>query len=286
MALPILKTWRSYFEQSPHEGLGSSYERVVLNLKLEEVRTRYGISTCLEAPVFGFTGLTGINSMGLAKSGVQVTLVDDHRERLGLINDAWQQAGEKCTGVFVQDFTPLPFGDKSFDFSWNFSALWFVSDIQRLLEELARVTRKAILLCVPNRWGIGFFLDKYVSVPELRGELKEENVSPGELHRRMGSLGWSLAESGYIDVPPWPDIGMKKEDFLKLFGLGFLVADRTGANEIAPPLTIMNYYTGTDPDFPSRMLRYHWFEQKVPKLIKAIWGHHCYLLLEPSARVN
>jgi SAM-dependent methyltransferase len=283
MALPILKTWRIYFENSPHEGLGSSYERAVLNLKLEEVRTRYGISTCLEAPVFGFTGLTGINSMGLAKSGVQVTLVDDRRDRLALISSAWAQAGERFTGVFVQDFTALPFVDKSFDFSWNFSALWFVSDIQRLLEELTRVTRNAVLLCVPNRWGIGFFLDKYVSAPELRGELKEENVSPGELNRRMGSLGWSLAESGYIDVPPWPDIGMKKEDFLKLFGLGFLVADRTDGNETAPPLTIMNYYTGNDPDFLPRMLRYHWFEERVPNFIKLVWAHHRYLLFQRAS---
>jgi SAM-dependent methyltransferase len=216
--------------------------------------------------------------MGLARSGVRVTLVDDHRERLGLINGAWERAGARFTGVFVQDFTVLPFADNSFDFSWNFSALWFVSDIQRLLEELTRVTRNAILLCVPNRWGVGFFLDKYISAPELRHELKEENVSPRELNRRMDSLGWNLAESGYIDVPPWPDIGMKKEDFLKLFGLKFLV--RTQAAAVQPPLTIMNYYSGKDPAFPGRMLRYYWFETRVPRLIKAVWAHHRYLLFD------
>ena len=278
MALPIVKTWRSYFENNPHEGLGSSYERVVLNLKLYQIRERYGITTCLEAPVFGFTGLTGINSMALAKCGVRVTLVDDHRERLHLIMGAWEHAGERFTGVCVQDFTALPFAEKSFDLSWNFSALWFVSDIQRLLEELTRVTRKAIFLCVPNRWGIGFFLDKYVSVPELRGEVKDENISAKELSRRIGSLGWSLAESGYIDVPPWPDIGMKKEDFLKRLGLGFLVTDRTG--EADRPLTIMNYYTGIEPDFLARMLRYHWFERRVPHFIKVVWAHHRYLLFD------
>jgi len=284
MALPILKTWRSYFEQSPHEGLGSSYERVVLNLKLEQLRTRYGISTCLEAPVFGFTGLTGINSMGLARRGVRVTLVDDHRERLGLINSAWAQAGERFTGVCVQDFTALPFADKSFDLSWNFSAVWFVSDIQRLLEELTRVTRKVIFLCVPNRWGIGFFLDKYISVPELRGKLKEENFSPGKLNRHMNPLGWSLAESGYIDVPPWPDIGMKKEEFLKRLGLAFLVKNRQ--DKSSPPLTIMNYYMGTDPDFVARMLRHYWVERKLPMMIKTIWAHHRYLLFSPKATLG
>jgi SAM-dependent methyltransferase len=277
MALPIVKTWRSYFENDPHEGLGSSYERVVLNFKLEQLRTRYGISSCLEAPVFGFTGLTGINSMGLAKSGVRVTLVDDHRERLGLIKSAWRQAGETFAGV-VQDFTALPFADKSFDLGWNFSALWFVPDIRRLLEELTRVTRKAIFLCVPNPWGIGVFLDKYISVPELRRELKDENVSPGKLIRCMRLLGWNLAESGYIDVPPWPDIGMKKEEFLKRLGLGFLATNRKSKTD--RPLTIMKYYTGTDPDFLARMARYHWFEKQAPRLVKAVWAHHRYLLFD------
>jgi hypothetical protein len=79
---------------------------------------------------------------------------------------------------------------------------------------------------------------------------------------------------------------MRKEDFLKLFGMGFLVADRTGENETASPLTIMNHYTGNDPDFLPRMLRYHWVEERVPNFIKLVWAHHRYLFFEPGAPLN
>lgn len=277
MAIPILKTWRTYFEDNPHEGLGSSYERVVLNLKLEGLRRSYGIVSCLEIPVFGFTGLSGINSLALAKSGVAVTLVDDDADRLRLIVAAWEETGEQFSGLCLQDYAPLPFPTKSFDLSWNFSALWFVSDVRLFLKELTRVTRKAVFLCVPNRLGMGFLSQKYFSGADLRGVLKEEHIIPGKLTRWMGSLNWRLVEANYIDAPPWPDIGMLKEDFLKRLGLDALVKDEKRET----PLTIMRHYRGQDPLFPARMLRHYWFEQKAPRWVKALWSHHRYLLFEP-----
>ena len=278
MAIPILRMWRSYFEGSPHEGLGSSYERVVLNFKLESLRQRYHISTCLEAPVFGFTGLTGINSLGLAKHGVQVTLVDDDEERLGMIRHSWSQVGQGFTGLCQKGFYPLPLEDRSFDFSWNFSALWFVGNLQPFLAELTRVTEKAIFICVPNTRGMGYLSQKYFSGAELRELLNEQNVMPGRVTRSMASLGWKLVEADFIDAPPWPDIGMTKEEFLNRLGLGFLVRTQVAAAE--PPLTIMNYYSGQDPEFPGRMLRHYWFERRVPLPIKAVWAHHRYLLFD------
>jgi SAM-dependent methyltransferase len=284
MATPILRTWRNYFEDSPHEGLGSSYERVVLNLKLEEIRNRYGISTCLEAPVFGFTGLTGINSLGLARSGVQVTLVDDHAERLRLIRGAWDRVQQRFRGICLKDFEALPFADKSFDLGWNFAALWFVPNIREFLRELVRVTQKVIFFGVPNRWGLGFLLDKYVSAPEFQGTLKEENILPLVLTRNMKSLGWDLVDKGHIDVPPWPDIGMKKEEFLKVLGLSCLVGKRTRSPK--RPLTIMNYYDGTDLTLPTRMLRYYGFERNLPGIIKKIWAHHSYFVFALNTLVK
>jgi len=249
---------------------------VILNLKLEQLRQNYQITTCLEAPVFGFTGLSGINSLDLAKKGVQVALVDDHEERLLLIENAWRKAGEKCDSSYVEKFAPLPFGDKAFDLSWNFSAIWFVSDVGSFLKELTRVTRKAIFICVPNRLGLGFLSQKYISGADLRNELKEDHIIPSNIISCMRSLGWNLLAADYIDAPPWPDIGMKKEEFLTLFGLGGLLKKRAETSQ--QPLTIMDYYSGNDPDFPEKMLQHYWFEQKAPRFVKAIWAHHRYLL--------
>jgi SAM-dependent methyltransferase len=282
VAIPILKRWRSYFEDSPHEGLGSSYERVILNLKLEGLRQKYQITTCLEVPVFGFTGLSGINSLDLAKKGVQVTVVDNHQDRLRLIEDAWKRVGARFSGTCVKEFSPLSFGDKVFDMSWNFSAMWFVDDIHNFLKELTRITQKVIFICVPNRLGMGFLSQKYISGAELREELKEEYIIPKNICSLMLLFGWKLVEKGYIDAPPWPDIGMKKEEFLKLFGLGSMLKKREESAQ--QPLTIMDYYGGNDPKFPEKMLRHYWFEQKAPRFVKALWAHHRYLLFEPAEK--
>lgn len=280
MAIPILKTWRRYFEESRHEGLGSSYERVVLNLKLKELRQRYEVGTCLEAPVFGFTGLSGINSLGLARSGTAVTLVDDDHDRLRLIRQAWLEVGEGFRGIFLNGFSRLPFAEKTFDLSWNFSAMWFVDDMKAFLAELTRVTREAIFICVPNRSGMGFLSQKYISGADIRDVLREEQIIPKNIASCMVSLGWRLVAADYIDAPPWPDIGMHKEEFVKLFGLGGLFKKQRQSP--AGQLTIMDYYSRKDESFPQRMLQYYWFEQRAPRFIKAVWAHHRYLLFEPG----
>jgi len=92
MAIPILKNWKRYFTNID-EGLGSSYERIVLNNKLETICKHFNISSVLEAPSFGFTGLSGINSMGLAKDGKKITLLDNDKERIELIEKVWEEMG-------------------------------------------------------------------------------------------------------------------------------------------------------------------------------------------------
>lgn len=79
MAIPIIKNWRGYFTDE-NEGLGSSYERVIINSLLERFTEDYGIESVLEAPLFGFTGLSGINSMNLARAGKSVSLTDNNSE--------------------------------------------------------------------------------------------------------------------------------------------------------------------------------------------------------------
>ncbi|MBT4332585.1 MAG: hypothetical protein HOD64_04840, partial [Candidatus Cloacimonetes bacterium] len=88
MAIPILKNWKRYFTNTD-EGLGSSYERIILNNKLNQICKHFDISTVLEAPSFGFTGLSGINSVNLAKDGKQLTLLDNDESRITLIKKIW-----------------------------------------------------------------------------------------------------------------------------------------------------------------------------------------------------
>ena len=89
----------------------------------------------------------------------------------------------------------------------------------------------------------------------------------------MKNLEWRMFESNFIDCPPWPDIGMPKEKFLKIFHLQWLVT-----KEKHQSFSIMDYYSGKDPYFPQKMMKYYWFEKKAPFPIKYFWAHHRFLM--------
>lgn len=276
MAIPILKNWQLYFENRD-EGLGSSYERIILNKKLEQTCNLFKVKKILECPSFGFTGLSGINSMDLARKGSEVHLMDNSRQRIELIEAVWKELDLPLRAHFSRDFSTQHFEVDSFDMTWNFSALWFVDDLEKFLQEICRITGKVIFICVPNRSGIGYLTQKYLGRKDLQRYLNEENIIPGKIGKIMNGLGWTLLKSDYIDCPPWPDIGMPKEKFLKIFGLQWLLPKTSEAN----PLTILDYYSGRNPAFQTEMLKHAWFEEKAPDFIKKFWAHHRYLLFIP-----
>lgn len=282
-ALPILDIWKDYFTVDRNEGLGSSYERIMLNRLLGSLQQRYGFTTLLEAPSFGFTGLSGINSLGVAQQyNVRATVVDTNRERLTLIQGLWQEAQTPVTLVPVENYLQLPFENKAFDCSWNFASLWFAEDPDRLLQELTRVTRNVIIISVPNQHGLGYWLRKYLSKGDFERLLNESAISKKRIVSQFNACEWKLVEWGYIDVPPFPDIAMKKEDFANLLHLGWLLRLLTSRQSgKSPCLSIMEYYTGKNPGFADDMLKYAWLEQYAPRWVKYFWGHHIDLVFEP-----
>ncbi|HQQ67492.1 MAG TPA: methyltransferase domain-containing protein [Candidatus Cloacimonadota bacterium] len=275
MAIPIINSWQNYYPVA-HEGLGSSYERVVLNRLLSRLKRDYGFSRVLEAPCFGFTGITGINLVSLAQAGCEVYLEDDNEQRLELIRTTWMDLGLPVSLRLNQGFTALDYPDGHFDFAFNFSALWFVANLGSFLKELCRVVRGPILLCVPNRDGLGF-----------RGQLKGYSrsrypflqpsfIDPYSIIHLMTRNGYRLRETDYIDCPPWPDIGMTKEDFTsKLLGRE---PHHDHHSDPDTALSILPYYKGEDPGFNQRMLRLSGLERYAPQSFKRYWAHHRYLL--------
>lgn len=281
-ALPILDIWKEYFLVDRNEGLGSSYERVMLNRMLSKLQQRYGFTTALETPSFGFTGLSGINSLWLAKHHqVDVTVMDTDQERLELIQGVWKEAGACMTPVYVENYRGLPFENDAFDFSWNFASLWFADDPQILLKELTRVTRGSLVISVPNQHGLGYRLRKYLAKGEFEALLKEASIVPKSIVASMEACQWKLVEWDYIDCPPFPDIAMKKEDFLKLVHAQWLLKFFRKKGGEPAYYSIMDYYTGKNPNFEQDMLRHAWVETYAPRFIKYFWAHHKYLLFEP-----
>ncbi len=120
-------TWQRYLTDY-NEGLGLVYERFVLNDFLSALRGEYDLQTVLEAPLFGMAGVSGINSVALAQAGAQVTLVDDHSERLAAVERIWGELGLPARFVCHEEWGRLPFPDGAFDLAWNWAALWYLPD--------------------------------------------------------------------------------------------------------------------------------------------------------------
>jgi|SRR5690554_799991 hypothetical protein len=274
MAIPVIDNWRNYFH-TEDEGLGSSYERVILNQLLTRICQKYEIQKVLEAPLFGFTGISGINSMNMAREGKEITLIDDNSERLVMIEKLWKECKFPVNLLYSENFLSLPTDDNEFDMSWNFSALWFVQNLESFLTELDRITKRVILIIVPNRTGPGFILQKIMGKKRYNKFVNLSWIKFSRFSRIMNSLGWQLIEERLIDCPPWPDIGMKKELFAKKLCLGFLLDKDVDETEGA---SIMSYYRGKDEDFPQRMLKYNRLEQLLPEILKRFWAHHHYYL--------
>ena len=286
MAIPIIHDWKKYFT-NPDEGLGSSYERIVINNVIRSLVERYGVETILETPSFGFTGMSGINLMNEALAGRKITLEDNDRERLDLIADLWTETGLSLNAVMNPDYRKLEYVDRAFDMAFNFSALWFVSDLKEFLSELTRVTDKVIMLSVPNRSGIGFKLQMKDYDPGKYPELHPQFIDTRSIEFIMGKLGWIKEQSGYFNCPPWPDIGMSKEDFLaKTIGLKRDLTEQNKparADSAKKALTILDHYKGKEPDFPQRMQKFYFLERLAPVWFKRVWAHHYYTIFVPHA---
>ena len=293
MAIPIINNWRNYFEHGD-EGLGSSYERIILNNILLDLAKKYEIKSVLESPSFGFTGLSGINLVALAKEGIRVNLEDHDEQRIQMIKELWKSLDQSMEIRYNADYRVLDYPDQSFDLSFSFSALWFCQDLRSYLSELARVSKKCILISVPNRSGLGYKSQLQDYSPQRYPYLQISHIDSASFIYLLDKLGWSLIESRLFDCPLWPDIGMSKEDFLqKKLGIKLRVKERGGgavvqrppvqrARTEKEPLSILDYYRGKDEGFARRMLQYDLFERHETQGFKRIWAHHEYFLFEPK----
>lgn len=274
--LPILDNWENYFN-NPDEGLGTTYERFLLHKIFARIEQEFTIQTVLEVPIFGMTGVSGINSLWWAREGKQVTLVDDNLQRLELVKKVWQSLNMQLNKVCWKNGDELPFPGGSMDLVWNFAALWFIRDLSDFSIQLKKIAGKVILIAVPNNRGIGYlFRKKYAKCPE---GIYPGNLEPSDIKQNFIDNDWRLWEEGIFDIPPWPDIPMKKEDLLSKIGLGWLVRFLGDNNSSAEgrPTTVLDYFSGKDVMMEKSILRFSFLENS-PRFFKNLWGHHRYFI--------
>jgi len=278
-------TWQRYLTDY-NEGLGLVYERFVLNDFLLALREKHGIETVLEAPLFGMAGVSGINSVALAQAGCDVTVVDEHAERLAGVQRIWGELDLPAQFLHHSDWAHLPFPDDCFDLAWNWAALWYLSDRSpegsrgpaALLRELVRVSRRVVFVAMPNRVQVGYLLRKYILERDFVNHVDEGWADIGRVRRVLEDAGLRLVDQGVLDVPPWPDTVMPASEVLKRLGIKSKKLEGQFSGD-SWQWSTMAYYLGEQPDLYDRVKRYAWLDRApIPWRLKAVWAHHRYLV--------
>jgi hypothetical protein len=273
--------WEKYLTDY-NEGLGLVYERFVLNDFLSAMRQKHNIQTVLEAPIYGMAGVTGINSVMLARQGCQVSLVDDEPARAQAVQRIWNELAlsPDMHTIAPDGWGHLPFADNSFDMTWNWAALWYLPDAGALLQELVRTSRKLVFVAMPNTIQIGYWIRKHIIDKDFFDTVDESWANIKKVRRTLQEAGVNIIASGVLDVPPWPDTVMPANEVLQRLGIRSkkLEAQFTGDSW---EWNTMAYYLGQQPDLYDRVIKYAWLDHApLPWQIKSIWAHHRWLLGE------
>ena len=260
------------------EGLGTVYERFMLNHYFNSIIDSFQLQTILEVPLYGMTGLTGINSVQFAKRGCNVTLVESEKKRIDEAENLWNILSEKCEIYHHEKLYKLPFKSNSFDLVWNFAALWHLQNPASLIDEICRVSSNLVLIFLPNKTQIGYVLRKYVLDKDFFNNVDETWLDLKKIKSILKKNGYQKFEEGIIDIPPWPDTCMPIKDLLAKFGIQ--------NNKSNPDLKendwiwdIMSYYLGENKKLEQDVTKFSFLESsKLPKTLKQFWAHHRYIL--------
>ena len=270
-------TWK-YYLTDYNEGLGVVYERFILNDYLDRLVDNHRVRTVLEAPLYGMAGVSGINSVCLAQQGCDVTLVDCIDERLDGVARIWRELNLTARFVLHQDFAHLPFADDTFDLAWEWAGLWFLPDAESLLRELARVSRKLVLVAMPNYLQVGYLMRKYLIDRDFFHTVDERWVRMGRIKRVLRDTGVHFIEQGVLDVPPWPDTVMPAAEVLKRLGIRSKTLDSQFTGD-SWTWSTMSFYLGQEPGLYDQVMKYAWLDNApIPWQIKLVWAHHRYVL--------
>ena len=230
-----------------NEGLGLVYERLMLNDFLQDLAAKHSVSTVLEAPIYGMAGVSGINSVLLARDGAQVTLVDDNADRLAGVERVWHELGLDATFTALDPLTELPFPNKSFDLAWNWAALWYLPDAERLIGEMVRVSRNLVFIAMPNRAQLGYLMRKYILEKDFVRYVDESWANINRVKTILRDWDCTLIDEGVLDVPPWPDTVMPATEVLKRLGIKSEdIQSRFEGDDWN--WSSMDYYLGKKPD--------------------------------------
>ncbi len=273
--------------QTQDSGLGTTYERWALYRFLERIRQEYAIQSVLEGPGDGITGIAYLNSLGLARSGAQVTLAATEPQRAAFARGIWQRYAPPAHQPDVRVIDPpgsLTEFEAQSDLAWNFNVINRHSHPRGLLEEMARASRRYVLVVVPNCKNYGFFLHRlqHRASGEAWDHGPPELLAAAPFQQMFVALGLRVREIAWVDCPWWPDIvdfGAMLTSFLPF--LDGAARRLKPQNRLAWPADGLPYFEPEKyPQVHQHMQRLAVFEDCRWKGITQRFAHHVAVLAE------
>jgi SAM-dependent methyltransferase len=190
------------------EGVGTVYERVVIDDYFRQLQAKHGIRSVLENPADGVTGVPGMNSLEFARNGATVAMANPSRKMLDQARLVWEQQRLIDAASFTFcEVDQTPFEDDSFDLVWNYCMFERFRDPSALVAEMKRVSRRFVLIMTQNVHNFGTGIHKvYHSACDLEWDHGYDGqMTFGAIRRALLDQGMRLEEEGTVDIPPWMD---------------------------------------------------------------------------------
>ncbi|RLC45170.1 MAG: hypothetical protein DRH57_08500 [Candidatus Cloacimonadota bacterium] len=263
-----------------NEGLGTVYERFIINYIFDRLMEQFEIKEVLEYPIFGMTGIDGINSVHLAKKSVNVTLVDFDKDRMEKVRNHWKILKlESKLRSFIADrhkVDYLPFQNETFDIVWNFAALWFFKDADKIINKMIDLSRNIVFISVNNKWQIGYPIRKYLLDRQffVKNTVFTEWINISKIKKILKNRGLTIIEDGVFDTPPWPDTCLPINEIKKK--LGIKIKENHNNSWV---WSMMAYYAEEDKELEEKCKKVMFIENlPIWWRLKQFWSHHRYVI--------
>lgn len=252
------------------EGLGTKYERMMVDGLLRRIAWHYQITSALESPADGITGIPGANSLALASHlSRPMNLTNPSLLLLREAVATWQGKGlSDKVHLFQSGVAALPFADKVHELSWSFCMLEKMNDPVLYIKELSRVSSKIVLMVTINNNNLGNALHRWYhairKTPWDHGNIDMTKMAG--MVKAFARAGLEVLETGAVDVPPSMDTQDMplKEDIGRVVGLfgGKWEWGLHNKGENKPGL--LNLFC--------------WLETNLPCWFKRLNAHHLYVI--------
>lgn len=255
------------------EGVGTVYERVVIDDYFRWLQAELQIRTVLENPADGVTGVPGINSMEFARNGGTVWLANPSQKMLDNAQQIWVKQGLVDLARFVRcqyDNTGLE--ADSFDLVWNYCMFERFQDPSSLVAEMKRVSRRYVLIMTQNVWNFGTPVH---TLYHTLGNLEWDHgyggqMTFGAIRRALLDQGLQIEHEGTVDIPPWLDTwDMPLRGALK---------DLLGRVGKKWEWKIDTQGMGGSASIPASLRFVRMIEENLPEWFRRYQAHHFYIL--------